>query len=108
MRISPARSSPRVDLPAWRSMTRVIDGRPSYHVVTGRGGPMAADTPQRRSDSDGDQRRTLEEVERYAARAEQSLVARDGLIRLAHACGNSLREIADAAGLSHMTVKRII
>lgn len=33
---------------------------------------------------------------------------RDAAIREAYRAGSSLREIADASGISHMTVKRII
>lgn len=52
---------------------------------------------------------SLLKLVRYAA--ENVGVAaskRDAAIREAHRAGSSLREIADASGISHMTVKRII
>lgn len=46
---------------------------------------------------------------RYAAEnADVASSKRDAAIREAHRAGSSLREIADASGISHMTVKRII
>ena len=46
---------------------------------------------------------------RYAAEnADVASSKRDAAIREAHRAGSSLREIADACGSSHMTVKRII
>lgn len=46
---------------------------------------------------------------RYAAdNAEVANSKRDAAIREAHRAGSSLRDIADASGISHMTVKRII
>jgi DNA invertase Pin-like site-specific DNA recombinase len=46
---------------------------------------------------------------RYAAdNADVATSKRDAAIREAHRAGSSLREIADASGISHMTVKRIL
>jgi len=46
---------------------------------------------------------------RYAAEnADVASRKRDAAIREAHRAGSSLREIADASGISHMTVKRIV
>ena len=46
---------------------------------------------------------------RYAAdNADVASSKRDAAIREAHRSGSSLRDIAEASGISHMTVKRII
>ena len=46
---------------------------------------------------------------RYAAdNADVASSKRDAAIREAHRSGSSLRDIAAASGISHMTVKRII
>lgn len=46
---------------------------------------------------------------RYAAEnADVATSKRDAAIREAHRFGASLRELAEASGVSHMTVKRII
>jgi DNA invertase Pin-like site-specific DNA recombinase len=45
---------------------------------------------------------------RLARKAEKAAEQRDDAIRSASEAGGSLREIADATGTSHMTVKRII
>lgn len=46
---------------------------------------------------------------RYAAdNADVASSKRDAAIREAHRSGSSLRDIAEASGVSHMTVKRII
>ena len=46
---------------------------------------------------------------RYASKnAHVATSKRDAAIREAHRAGASLRELADASGVSHMTVKRII
>lgn len=46
---------------------------------------------------------------RYAAEnADVASSKRDAAIREAYRSGSSLREIADASGISHMTVKRIV
>jgi IS30 family transposase len=51
----------------------------------------------------------LLKVVRYAAsNAHVAAGKRDAAIREAHRAGASLRELAEASGVSHMTVKRII
>ncbi len=50
---------------------------------------------------------TLKLAQECAEAARQAQDQRDQFIRQASADGASLREIADAVGLSHMTVKRI-
>lgn len=46
---------------------------------------------------------------RYAAEtADVASSKRDAAIREAHRAGSSLRDIAEASGISHMTVKRIV
>ena len=46
---------------------------------------------------------------RYAAdNADVASSKRDAAIREAHRAGSSLRDIAEASGISHMTVKRIV
>lgn len=46
---------------------------------------------------------------RYAAEnVDVASSKRDATIREAHRAGSSLREIAEASGISHMTVKRIV
>lgn len=46
---------------------------------------------------------------RYAAdNADVANSKRDAAIREAHRSGSSLRDIAEASGISHMTVKRIV
>ncbi len=53
-------------------------------------------------------RRLLRLVGHGARNAERAIASRDAAIREAHRAGASLRDIADAAGVSHMTVKRIV
>ena len=46
---------------------------------------------------------------RYASKnAHVATSKRDAAIREAHRAGASLRELADASGVSHMTIKRIV
>lgn len=65
-------------------------------------------TPRKVKDPDGDKRRALKEVARVVRRAEAADAAKRGAIRFAHDTGASLREISDATGIPHMTVKRLI
>jgi DNA-binding NarL/FixJ family response regulator len=52
---------------------------------------------------------SLLKLVRYAAdNADVANSKRDAAIREAHRAGSSLRDIAEASGISHMTVKRII
>jgi len=54
-------------------------------------------------------RPNLLKLVRYAAEnADVASSKREAAIREAHRAGSSLREIADASGMSHMTVKRIV
>jgi DNA invertase Pin-like site-specific DNA recombinase len=50
----------------------------------------------------------LRVASRLARKAQKVAEQRDEAIRSASEAGGSLREIADATGTSHMTVKRII
>ena len=50
----------------------------------------------------------LKLVRYAAANAQVASTKRDAAIREAHRAGASLRELAEASGISHMTVKRII
>jgi len=50
----------------------------------------------------------LRSVARAAPRVREALDDRDNAIRRAYKAGHSLREIAEAAGLSHGGVKKII
>ena len=51
---------------------------------------------------------TLKAVAKLANATNERLAQRDAAIRLASSEGASLRELADAAGMSHMTIKRIL
>jgi len=65
-------------------------------------------TPRTITDPEGDKRRAI----RHAAAAQRKLeaaeLARDAAVLLARGVGGSLREISDATGIPHMTVKRIV
>ena len=51
----------------------------------------------------------LRTLRRDASRADTAVDQRDRAIRMAHRhAGLSLREIAEATGINHMTIKRII
>lgn len=50
----------------------------------------------------------LRRAGRAAAKAIEAVAVRDDLIQTAGRSGCSLRAIAEATGLSHMTVKRIV
>lgn len=54
------------------------------------------------------QENLLKLVRYAAANADVASSKRDAAIREAHRAGSSLREIAEASGISHMTVKRIV
>lgn len=69
---------------------------------------MSHPAPQRPHDPDGDKRRALMLAKRAAERSDMAEESRNNAIRFASREGASLREIADATGLGHMTVKRII
>jgi hypothetical protein len=65
-------------------------------------------TPTRPVDSEGDTRRALKLAANASQRATITQGTRDNAIRFAADSGASLREIAAATGLDHMTVKRIV
>ena len=62
----------------------------------------------RRNRTEEDVRRALRHAGRVAAKVDVAERERDGAIRFASETGASLREIAEATGLGHMTVKRIV
>lgn len=53
-------------------------------------------------------RMELDEVRRHAAAARRETEARDEAIRAARAAGFTLRAIAEAAGLTHTGVQRVV
>jgi hypothetical protein len=65
-------------------------------------------SPTRPVDVEGDKRRALKLAANAAQRASITQGTRDNAIRFAADSGASLREIAAATGLDHMTVKRIV
>jgi hypothetical protein len=69
---------------------------------------MAHPAPTRRPDPEADKRRALRLASSAARRADAAAQTRTNAIRFAADAGASLREIADATGLSAMTVKRTI
>jgi DNA invertase Pin-like site-specific DNA recombinase len=69
---------------------------------------MSHPAPKRPNDPDGDKSRALKLAAHAAHRADIAESARNAAIRFAADSGASLRELAEATGLGHMTVKRII
>lgn len=65
-------------------------------------------TPRVRHDPEGDKRRALDLAAHAASRYTESESKRSATMRFASDCGASLREIAEATGVPHMTVKRLI
>ena len=65
-------------------------------------------TPRKVTDPDGDKRRALKHAAVTTRNATKAESAQHNAIRLAADVGASLREISEATGISHMTVKRII
>lgn len=74
-------------------MTDMPTARPVIDIETT--GPSAA-------------QRLLQLVRHGAQNADRAAASRDAAIREAHRAGASLRDIAEVAGVSHMTVKRIV
>jgi DNA-binding NarL/FixJ family response regulator len=74
-------------------MTDMSTARPVIEIETT--GPEAA-------------QRLLQLVRHGARSAGRAVASRDAAIREAHRAGASLRDIAEAASVSHMTVKRIV
>jgi hypothetical protein len=69
---------------------------------------MSRNPPTRVADPEGDKRRALKLAATAARRANLSETSRNNAVRFAADAGNSLREIAAATELPHMTVKRIV
>lgn len=71
---------------------------------------MATTTPRRHhaeADTDRDKRTAVQLAVRAAQRADAAEATKANAIRFALDRGASLREVADALGVSHMTVKRL-
>ncbi len=69
---------------------------------------MSRNPPIQASDPEGDKRRALKLAASAAHRADLAETSRNNAIRFAADAGASLREIAVATELPHMTVKRIV
>jgi Homeodomain-like domain len=69
---------------------------------------MSRNAPTRVADPEGDKRRALRLAATATHRADLAETSRNNAIRFAADAGASLREIAAATQLPHMTVKRII
>lgn len=69
---------------------------------------MSRKPPSRMADPEGDKRRALKLAAAASHRSDLAEVSRNNAIRFAADTGASLREIAAATELPHMTVKRII
>jgi hypothetical protein len=69
---------------------------------------MSRNPPTRAADIEGDKRRALKLAASAAHRADLAETSRNNAIRFAADAGASLRDIAAATELPHMTVKRIV
>jgi DNA invertase Pin-like site-specific DNA recombinase len=69
---------------------------------------MSRNPPSRMTDPEGDKRRALKLAATASHRADLAETSRNNAIRFAADAGASLREIAAATELPHMTVKRIL
>jgi hypothetical protein len=69
---------------------------------------MSRNPPTRVADPEGDKRRALRLAATASHRADLAETSRNNAIRFASDTGASLREIAAATDLPHMTVKRIV
>lgn len=69
---------------------------------------MTHPAPYRQGDPDTDKKAALRLARRANERADVAETTRNNAIRFASDAGASLREIAEATGMPHMTVKRII
>lgn len=65
-------------------------------------------TPRSVRDPEGDKRRALGQAAYTARKVDAAEHSRRAAVRFAAEVGASLREIAEATGLSHMTVKRML
>lgn len=63
---------------------------------------------RRKVDPEAVKRRALRQLQWVTRRVEKEQASQRSAIRAASAAGASLREIAEAAGVGHMTVKRIL
>ena len=69
---------------------------------------MSRNPPTRAAEPEGDKRRALKLAATAAHRADLAETSRNNAIVFAADTGASLREIAAATELPHMTVKRIV
>jgi hypothetical protein len=69
---------------------------------------MSRNPPTRAADPEADKRRALKLAATASQRADLAETTRNNAIRFAADAGASLREIAAATDLPHMTVKRIV
>jgi hypothetical protein len=69
---------------------------------------MSRNPPTRAAGLEGDKRRALKLAATASKRADLAQTSRNNAIRFAADTGASLREIAAATDLPHMTVKRIV
>ena len=69
---------------------------------------MSRKPPSRAADPEGDKRRALKLAATASHGAGLAQTSRNNAIRFAADAGASLREIATATELPHMTVKRIV
>lgn len=65
-------------------------------------------TPRQTTDPEGDKRRALKHAAHTARKAEAAEENKIAAVLFASEMGASLREIAEATGMGHMTVKRIV
>lgn len=65
-------------------------------------------TTKRKVDPEAAKNRALRQVTWMAGRAEKATASKHASIRFAADAGASLRELAEASGLSHMTIKRLL
>lgn len=69
---------------------------------------MNRNPPTRAADPEGDKRRALKLATTATQRSDLAETSRNNAIRFAADAGASLREIAAATELPHMTIKRIV
>jgi hypothetical protein len=69
---------------------------------------MNRNPPIRVADAEGDKRRALKLAATASQRSDLAETSRNNAIRFAADAGASLREIAAATDLPHMTIKRIV
>lgn len=69
---------------------------------------MPNPTPITKKNLDAAKDRALRQAARTAEKWREAEDAKNGMIQMCAELGASLREISDATGIPHMTVKRII